>query len=97
MTSLSSLQVPQDKKEALLSALGQLKEKVLMKWESDEMEGKPDNMLVKRFLPQQDILGHHNTKLFITHAGYLSFEESLCHQVSGICENTFYQFYLLKL
>jgi len=81
---LQGSQVPQEKKAALMSALGQLKEKVLMKWESDEMEGKPDNMLVRKFLPQQDILGHHNTKLFITHAGYLSFEESLCHQVPMI-------------
>ena len=55
-----------------------------MKWESDEMEGKPDNMIVRKFLPQQDLLGHPNTKLFITHAGYLSFEESLCHKVPMI-------------
>ena len=73
-----------EQKAALLSALGQLKEKVLMKWESDEMEGKPDNMIVRKFLPQQDLLGHPNTKLFITHAGYLSFEESLCHKVPMI-------------
>ena len=44
------MQVPADKKAALLSSLGELKEKVLMKWESDEMEGKPANMLVRKFL-----------------------------------------------
>eukprot|EP00091_Calanus_sinicus_P008624 TRINITY_DN20763_c0_g1_i1.p1 TRINITY_DN20763_c0_g1~~TRINITY_DN20763_c0_g1_i1.p1 ORF type:complete len:146 (-),score=48.68 TRINITY_DN20763_c0_g1_i1:130-567(-) len=85
--------VPKDKKEALLKAFGKLKEKVLMKWESDHLEGKPDNMMVKSFLPQQDLLGHPNLKAFVTHAGYLSFEESLCHQVpmvaTPICYDQF--------
>ena len=50
---LQGSQVPADKKEALLKAFGSLKKKVLMKWESDDMEGKPDNMMVRKFLPQQ--------------------------------------------
>jgi len=90
---LQGSQVPKDKKEALMKALGKLKEKVLMKWESDSMEGKPDNMMVKSFLPQQDLLGHPNLKAFVTHAGYLSFEESLCHKVpmvaTPICYDQF--------
>ena len=51
---LQGSQVPKDKKDSLLSALGKLKEKVLMKWESDHLEGKPDNMIVRNFLPQQE-------------------------------------------
>merc|ERR1712086_802250 len=86
-------QVPEDKKDALLKAVGKLKEKVLMKWESDDLAGKPDNMIVRSFLPQQDLLGHPNLKAFVTHAGYLSFEESLCHQVpmvaTPICYDQF--------
>ena len=50
---LQGSQVPKDKKAALLKAFSGLKEKVLMKWESDHMEGMPDNMLVRSFLPQQ--------------------------------------------
>ena len=53
---LQGSQVPKDKKAALLAAFGKLKEKVLMKWESDHLDGKPDNMMVKSFLPQQVIL-----------------------------------------
>jgi len=90
---LQGSQVPKDKKDALLRAVGKLKEKVLMKWESDDLEGKPDNMIVRSFLPQQDLLGHPNLKAFVTHAGYLSFEESLCHQVpmvaTPICYDQF--------
>ena len=41
----------------------------------------------------QDILGHPNTAAFVTHAGYLSFEESLCHQIpmvaTPICYDQF--------
>jgi len=90
---LQGSQVPKDKKAALLKAFSGLKEKVLMKWESDHIEGMPDNMLVRSFLPQQDLLGHPNLKAFVTHAGYLSFEESLCHQVpmvaTPICYDQF--------
>ena len=52
---LQGSQLPKDKKEALLNSFGKLKEKVLMKWESDHMEGMKDNMMVKSFLPQQVI------------------------------------------
>lgn len=90
---LQGSQIPADKLAALLEALGGLKERVLMKWESDTMEGKPDNMMVRRFLPQQDILGHRNLRGFVTHAGYLSFEEAVCHQApmvaTPICYDQF--------
>ena len=45
--------MPADKKAALLSALGSLEQRVLMKWESEEMEGRPDNLALRSFLPQQ--------------------------------------------
>ena len=67
--------------DKLLKAFGQLKERVLWKWEKSNMKEKPDNVMIKDFLPQQDVLGHPNLKAFVTHAGYLSFEESLCHKV----------------
>jgi len=90
---LQGSQVPADKLQALISVLGSVKQKVLMKWESDHMEGQPSNMKCKKFLPQQDILGHKNLTTFITHAGYLSFEEALCHQtplvVTPICYDQF--------
>jgi len=90
---LQGSQVPKDKIDALIKAFGKLKEKVLMKWESDTMEGMPDNMMVRSFLPQQDVLGHPNLKAMVTHAGYLSLEECLCHKVpivaTPICYDQF--------
>lgn len=52
----------------------------LWKWDLDSMEGKPDNVMLSKWLPQQDILAHPKLKVFVTHAGQSSFQETLCHQ-----------------
>ena len=80
-------QVPQDKQEALLNVFGKLKERVLWKWETSAMKEKPSNVMIKDIFPQQDVLAHPNMKAFVTHAGYLSFEESLCHMVPMVSES----------
>ena len=49
-------------------------------WDEIEMLGKPDNVLLTKWAPQQDILAHPNLKVFVTHAGQSSFQEALCHQ-----------------
>ena len=41
----------------------------------------PKNVLLKSFLPQQDILAHKNTILFITHCGMHGVMESIYHEV----------------
>lgn len=56
------------------------KVKFLWKWETETMADKPDNLMLSKWLPQQDVLGHPNVKLFITHAGQSSFQETICHQ-----------------
>lgn len=55
--------------------------KVLWKFEDDQMEGKPENVKINKWLPQQDILRHQNIKLFITQAGLQSTEEALSNGV----------------
>lgn len=52
-----------------------------MKWESDELEGKPGNVLTSKWLPQDDILAHPNVKLFISHCGLGSVAEANYHGV----------------
>ena len=44
------------------------------------MDGKPDNVMLKKWLPQQAILAHPKLKLFVTHGGQSSCQEALCHQ-----------------
>ncbi len=54
---LTGDQLPEAKKNILVNVLSKLKQKVIWKWDSEQMEGKPDNVLLKSWLPQQDILG----------------------------------------
>ena len=44
------------------------------------MEDKPQNVMLSKWLPQQDILGHPNLRVFVSHGGQSSCQESLCHQ-----------------
>ena len=69
-----------DLKSILYNALGSLKQKVILKWDS-ELPDAPANFMVRKWLPQQDILGHPNTKLYLTHSGLHSTEEAIYHSV----------------
>ena len=71
----------EENRKLLLDVLGRFKQyDVIWKWETEEMPDKPDNVMLSKWLPQQEILGHPNLKVFITHAGQSSFQETLCHQ-----------------
>lgn len=61
--------------------LGRLKERVLWKWEVDELPGKPDNVMTQKWLPQDDVLAHPNVKLFISHCGKGGVTEARYHGV----------------
>src|SRR5437867_4364602 len=76
--------MPEKLRKKFLAVFGQLKQRVLWKWESEKMEGEtsiPSNIKLAKWLPQQDVLGHKNVKLFITHGGLLSIEEAVYHSV----------------
>ena len=77
----------EDKRKALLSVFGKLKQKVLWKWETDYMEDKPSNVMLHKWLPQQDVLGHPNVKLFVSHGGQSSFQETVCHRKPAVSYN----------
>lgn len=52
----------------------------LWKFESDELPmEKPANVKLSKFLKQNDILAQPNIKLFISHCGLMSTQESLWH------------------
>jgi len=75
--------MPEAKRNEIAKAVQRLgKErgvKAVWKWESEEMNGSPDNVLLKKWLPQQDLIGHSKTKLFITHGGLMSTMEAIYH------------------
>ena len=47
-----------------------------MKWDTEDIDGKSENVMIKKWLPQADILAHPKLKLFISHCGLGSIVES---------------------
>ncbi|KAL3270163.1 hypothetical protein HHI36_009220 [Cryptolaemus montrouzieri] len=80
-SNLQSTMMPLDKREILLKTFASLKETVIWKFEDEELPGKPDNVIIRKWLPQNDILAHKNVKLFITHGGIFSTMEAVYHGV----------------
>lgn len=81
--------LPKDEVEMFLRNLGQLKQKVLWKWESDDLPELPPNVIVSKWFPQVDILGHPNCVLFITHGGIHSTEEAVYYGVPMLAISIF--------
>lgn len=48
--------LPEDKRDAFISAFRLLKQKVLWKWENEIVPKKPKNVILRKWLPQRDIL-----------------------------------------
>ncbi len=51
-----------------------LKYDVLWKFENDNLQGKPINVKISKWLPQRDLLTHPKIRLFITQGGQVFFE-----------------------
>lgn len=78
-SNIKSANLPLETRQEVMKALKSLKQRVLWKFENPELEGKPDNVYISDWFPQDDILAHDNVKLFITHGGLLSTTESIYH------------------
>ncbi|KAF4519362.1 UDP-glycosyltransferase-06, partial [Ephemera danica] len=80
-SNLRSSAMSETKMKSITSALAELPQRVLMKWESDSLPNQPANVKLGKWLPQQDILAHPNVKVFITHGGLMSAQEAAYHGV----------------
>ncbi|XP_041981113.1 UDP-glycosyltransferase UGT5-like [Aricia agestis] len=69
--------LPADKLSVLLATFRKLPLRVIWKWDGEEIENLPRNVMTMKWLPQMDILKHDNVKAFISHAGILSTIEAL--------------------
>ncbi|KAH8312600.1 hypothetical protein KR044_011632, partial [Drosophila immigrans] len=78
-SNLRSADLPQHKRDALVATFRGLKQRVLWKFEDQNLPNKPENVFISDWFPQDDILAHENVKLFITHGGLLSTTESIYH------------------
>ncbi|KAJ8980272.1 hypothetical protein NQ317_005130 [Molorchus minor] len=80
-SNLKSKDMPPERKDMFLNIFRKLKQKVLWKFEDENLPGQPTNVKIEKWLPQQDILAHPNVKVFITHGGLLSTTETVYHGV----------------
>lgn len=74
---IRSADMPKEKFVALLGVFKKIKQKVLWKWESDNIPNLPSNVMVQKWLPQSDVLAHKNVKLFIGHGGIFGIQEAI--------------------
>ncbi|KAK5648756.1 hypothetical protein RI129_003648 [Pyrocoelia pectoralis] len=80
---LRSDQMSVSKRTAILNAFAKLPQTVFWKFES-EIDDLPKNVIIRKWLPQNDILGDPKTKLLITHGGGLSTQEAMYHGIPVI-------------
>ncbi|CAL8104481.1 unnamed protein product [Orchesella dallaii] len=73
--------MPEETRKIFLNVFSRLKQRVIWKWETESMPDLPPNVKLNKWLPQQDVLGHPNIRLFMTHGGLLSTQESVYHGV----------------
>lgn len=81
-TNVNSVDFASEKLEAILRVFSRLSQKVIWKWDGDVLpRNKSDNVLMAKWLPQDDILAHPNIRLFISHCGLGGVTEALFHGV----------------
>ncbi|XP_066999951.2 UDP-glucosyltransferase 2 isoform X1 [Anabrus simplex] len=66
---------------AILEVFSELPQRVIWKWESDSLPGQPANVMIAKWLPQQDILAHPNIRAFIFQGGLQSLQEATYNAV----------------
>ncbi|XP_023165177.2 UDP-glucuronosyltransferase 2B13 isoform X2 [Drosophila hydei] len=82
---MKSTDMPPEKTEQLLQAFGRLKQQVLWKYENASIGQLPPNVMIRKWMPQNDILAHPNVKLFISHGGIFGTQEGIYWGVPMLC------------
>ena len=76
---------PLDVFDKFISAFAQIPETVFMRYSGNTLSTTiPSNVHIRSWLPQNDLLGHNDTKLFITHGGNNGQYEAAYHGVPMI-------------
>ncbi|XP_053612236.1 UDP-glycosyltransferase UGT5-like isoform X2 [Plodia interpunctella] len=80
-SNVKSSELPLDKKNAFIKVFRELKQTVIWKWEDEKLENMPKNLIIRKWLPQKEILSHPNIKVFISHGGLLGTQEAIFHGI----------------
>ncbi|XP_063913101.1 UDP-glucuronosyltransferase 2B2-like [Zophobas morio] len=80
-SNIKSVNLDEKLRNTIIEALSELPYKVLWKWESEYLPGRPKNVVTKEWFPQQDLLAHRNIRAFVTQGGLQSIEEAVSRGV----------------
>ncbi|XP_017015599.3 UDP-glycosyltransferase UGT5-like [Drosophila takahashii] len=80
-SNVQSKDMPVEMLRLFLQVFGSLKQRVLWKFEDESIRQLPENVMVRKWLPQADILAHRNVKVFITHGGLFGTQEGVHYAV----------------
>ena len=69
------------KADVLAKALARLPQRVVWRFDGDPPPNVGSNTKILRWIPQNDMLGHRRTRLFITHCGASATQETIYHGV----------------
>ncbi|KAF5302522.1 hypothetical protein FQR65_LT00894 [Abscondita terminalis] len=83
-SNVKSKDLSDSTRDTIIQAFGELPYTILWKFEEDILSNKPKNVIISKWLPQQDILKHPNIKLFITQGGLQSVDEAIFDNVPMI-------------
>ncbi|XP_044733442.1 UDP-glycosyltransferase UGT5-like, partial [Chrysoperla carnea] len=73
-----------DVKQAFMDAFKELPQRILWKYEGETLPGKPDNVMIRKWMPHVDILSHPNVVGFISHSGLLGIIEAFFNGVPTV-------------
>ncbi len=73
--------LPQDIAEEIAAAFAQLPQKVLWRYMGQRPASLGNNTLLVDWLPQNDLLGHPKTRVFVAHGGTNGVQEAIYHGV----------------
>lgn len=78
-TSVKASGMPDSLRKTFVAAFSTLPFNVVWKWEGDQIENLPPNVRIAEWWPQQELLGHHKLRAFVSHGGLLSLHEAAYH------------------
>ncbi|XP_074490132.1 UDP-glucuronosyltransferase 2C1-like [Sebastes fasciatus] len=74
-------ELPQDVAEEIAAAFAQLPQKVVWRYIGQRPANLGNNTLMVNWLPQNDLLGHPKTRVFVAHGGTNGVQEAIYHGV----------------
>lgn len=83
-TNVKASKLPKEKLDILVNTFAESPYNVLLKYEG-VLPNQPQNIKTNAWFPQRGVLAHPQTKLFISHGGKSSLDESLYFGIPTLC------------